>query len=119
MLECYEPSLVAWRVLSRVADGFMTVDEEDAIAVMNRLARPTGGDPAIVAGESGGVGLAGLIRAVADSEAKARLGLDKASRILVINTERATDPQRYAELVSMTPTDVIAGAMSRPKGASA
>jgi diaminopropionate ammonia-lyase len=119
MLECYEPSLVAWRVLSRVADGFMTVDEEDAIAVMNRLARPTGGDPAIVAGESGGVGLAGLIRAVADSEAKARLGLDKASRILVINTEGATDPQRYAELVSMTPTDVIAGAMSRPKGASA
>ncbi|RUW47644.1 diaminopropionate ammonia-lyase, partial [Mesorhizobium sp. M1A.F.Ca.ET.072.01.1.1] len=28
MLECYEPSLVAWRVLSRLADAFMTVDEE-------------------------------------------------------------------------------------------
>jgi diaminopropionate ammonia-lyase len=59
MLECYEPSRVAWRVLSRVADAFMTVDEEDAVAVMNRLARPTGDDPAIVAGESGGAGLAG------------------------------------------------------------
>jgi diaminopropionate ammonia-lyase len=46
MLECYEPSLVAWRVLSRVADAFMTVDEEDAVAVMNRLARPAGNDPA-------------------------------------------------------------------------
>jgi threonine dehydratase len=67
MLECYEPSLVAWRVLSRVADAFMTIDEEDAVAVMNRLARPAGNDPAIVAGESGGVGLAGLIRAAADS----------------------------------------------------
>jgi diaminopropionate ammonia-lyase len=65
MLECYEPSLVAWRVLSRVADAFMTVDEEDAVAVMNRLARPQGSDPAIVAGESGGAGLAGLIRAPA------------------------------------------------------
>ena len=32
MLECYEPSLVAWRVLSRVADAFMTVDDEDAVA---------------------------------------------------------------------------------------
>ena len=39
-----------------VADAFMTVDEEDAVAAMNRLARPAGGDPAIVAGESGGVG---------------------------------------------------------------
>ena len=42
MLECYEPSLVAWRVLARVADAFMTVDEEDAVAVMNWLARPAG-----------------------------------------------------------------------------
>src|SRR5438128_1446787 len=52
MLECYEPSLVAWRVLSRVADAFMTVEEADAVAAMNRLARPVAGDPAIVAGES-------------------------------------------------------------------
>ncbi len=70
MLECYEPSLVAWRVLSRVADAFMTVDEADAIAVMNRLARPAGNDPAIVAGESGGVGLAGLMRALDDRASK-------------------------------------------------
>lgn len=26
MLECYEPSLVAWRILSRSADAFMTVE---------------------------------------------------------------------------------------------
>ncbi|WP_292412947.1 pyridoxal-phosphate dependent enzyme, partial [Mesorhizobium sp.] len=45
MLECYEPSLVAWRVLSRIGDAFMTVDEEDAVSVMNRLARPSGDDP--------------------------------------------------------------------------
>ncbi|MGY4509330.1 threonine dehydratase [Bradyrhizobium sp. USDA 3650] len=40
MLECYEPSLVAWRILSRTADAFMTVDDEDAISVMKRLANP-------------------------------------------------------------------------------
>ncbi|WP_292277665.1 diaminopropionate ammonia-lyase, partial [Mesorhizobium sp.] len=39
MLECAEPSLIAWRVLARVADAFMTVEEEDAVAVMKRLAR--------------------------------------------------------------------------------
>ena len=102
MLDCYEPSLVAWRILSRVADGFMTVEDADAVAVMNRLARPAGNDPAIVAGESGGAGLAGLIAAAADPATWAQLGLDDSSRVFVINTEGATDPQRYAELVHPT-----------------
>jgi diaminopropionate ammonia-lyase len=106
MLECYEPSLVAWRVLSRVADAFMTVDEEDAVAVMNRLARPTGNDPAIVAGESGGAGLAGLIRAAADPKIRVALNLNEASHVFVINTEGATDPERYSELVGMRPDAV-------------
>lgn len=102
MLECYEPSPIAWRVLSRVADGFMTVGDEEAIAVMNRLARPAGQDPAIVSGESGGVGLAGVIRAAADPAVRQQLGLDAASRVLVINTEGATDPERYAELTGFS-----------------
>ncbi|MEI9411433.1 diaminopropionate ammonia-lyase [Mesorhizobium salmacidum] len=107
MLECYEASPVAWRVLARAADAFMTVDEDDAIAVMRRLARPAGNDPAIVAGESGGVGLAGLIQAMAGH--RTELGLDATSRVLVVNTEGATDPRRYAELVGMNPEDVLAG----------
>ncbi|MFK0692555.1 diaminopropionate ammonia-lyase [Mesorhizobium sp. IMUNJ 23033] len=107
MLECYEASPVAWRVLSRVGDAFMTVEEDDAVAVMNRLARPSGDDPAIVSGESGGAGLAGLIRAAASRDTRAALGLDAGSRVLVINTEGATDPGRYAELVGMAPEDVL------------
>ena len=107
MLECYDPSPLAWRVLSRVADGFMTVDDADAIAVMNRLARPTGGDPPIVAGESGGAGLAGAIRAATDPKMRANLGLTASSRLFVINTEGATDPARYAELVGMSPDEVM------------
>jgi diaminopropionate ammonia-lyase len=113
MLECYEPSLVAWRVLSRVADAFMTVNEEDAVTVMNRLARPAGNDPAIVAGESGGAGLAGLICAAADPEIRAVLRLNEASHVFVINTEGATDPERYAELVGMPPD----GVATRTEGA--
>jgi len=108
MLECHEPSPVAWRILARVADAFMTVEDADAIAVMNRLARPAGADPAIVAGESGGAGLAGLIRAAADGDIRATLALDASSRAFVINTEGATDPERYAELVGMSPSDVLA-----------
>jgi diaminopropionate ammonia-lyase len=107
MLECYEPSLVAWRILSRVADAFMTVEDDDAVAVMKRLAHPAAGDPAIVAGESGGVGLAGLIKAVGDPATKAALQLGPQSRILVINTEGATDPARYEEIVGESPGDVL------------
>lgn len=101
MLECYEPSLVAWRVLSRVADAFMLVEEQDAVSVMNRLGRPVGGDPVVVSGESGGVGLAGLIRIASDPDARAAIRLGADARVLVINTEGATDPERYAELTGL------------------
>jgi len=108
MLECYEPSLVAWRILSRVADAFMTVDEDEAISVMKRLADPVGTDPAIVAGESGGVGLAGLIRAAGDPAIRQALSLDGHSRILLVNTEGATDPGKYQEIVGRSPAAVAA-----------
>ncbi|MGE6781894.1 diaminopropionate ammonia-lyase [Ensifer adhaerens] len=107
MLECYEPSLVAWRILSRVADAFMTVEEEDAVSVMNRLARPIGSDPAIVSGESGGVGLAGLLAVARDPALRERLGLTAQSRVFAINTEGATDPERYAALVGLSPEAVV------------
>jgi diaminopropionate ammonia-lyase len=99
MLECYEPSLAAWQVLERCADAFMTVDEPDAIEAMRTLARPSGRDTPIVAGESGGVGLAGLVRAARDPDVRAALQLTSSSRALVINTEGATDPERYEALV--------------------
>lgn len=106
MLECYTPSLVAWRILSRAADAFMTVDEDDAVSIMRRLADPLDGDPAIVSGESGGVGLAGLLKVVADPAAKAALSLSAQSRILVVNTEGATDPGHYAVIVGRSAAEV-------------
>lgn len=99
MLECYEPSLVAWRILSRAANAFLTVDEDDAIAAMRLLANPSGSDPAIVAGESGGVGLAGLLRAARHGSLRRALSLDRRSRVLVFNTEGATDAGAYEALV--------------------
>ena len=109
MLECYEPSLIAFRVLSRVADGFMTVDEEDATAVMRRLAAPVAQDAPVVAGESGGAGLAGALAVLRDPDLGARIGLGPQARVLVINTEGATDPQVYARIVGRSPEAVLAG----------
>jgi diaminopropionate ammonia-lyase len=103
MLECFTPSLLAWRILCRSADAFMTVDEGDAILALRRLARPLAGDPALIAGESGGAGLAGLLRAAADRNMRAALGLNAQSRVLLVNTEGATDPPRYRQLLGPGP----------------
>lgn len=108
MLECYEPSLVAWRILSRAADAFMAVQEEDAAAAMRLLASPKGRDPVVVAGESGAAGLAGLVAALEDPEARSALRLDARSRVFLINTEGATDKARYSKIVGRTPEDLRA-----------
>jgi diaminopropionate ammonia-lyase len=46
------------------------------------------------------------MRAVADPAIRSALGLDTSSRVLVINTEGATDPERYAQLVGLAPAEV-------------
>lgn len=113
MLECCEPSLIAWRVLSRAAGAFMTADDEDAIGAMKRLANPTESDLAVVAGESAGAGLAALLKAASDPELLAKIGL--VSRVFLINTEGATDPRLYEELVGVTPAHVDAKNLKLPK----
>lgn len=109
MLECHEPSLIAFRVLERVADGFMTVDEHIVPEVMRRLALPVEDDPAVVSGESGGAGLAGLLTVLRDPEIAAAIGLGPQARVLVINTEGATDPALYEEIVGRSPEAVLKG----------
>ena len=108
MLECYEPSLIAFRILARVADGFMTVEEDAAPEVMKRLARPVDGDPPIVSGESGGAGLGGVLTVLRQPELAAKIGLDARARVLVINTEGATDPGLYQRIVGRMPDEVLA-----------
>lgn len=106
MLECYEPSLLAWKLLSPLATAFLTVDEGDAIRAMKALAFPPAGGEPIVAGESGAAGLAGLLVAASDPNIRAALNLTSNSRVLVINTESATDEPRYAELVGVSAADI-------------
>lgn len=106
MLDCRAPSPVAWRVLARAADAFMDVEDDDAIAAMKQLATPLGDDPALVAGESGAAGFAGLMRASRDGQMRDQLGLNETARVLLIATEGATDPERYASLVGRKPEEV-------------
>ena len=101
MLECYTPSLVAWRILQTTADAFMTITDHDAKTAMRALAfrkvHP------IVSGESGAAGLAGLMKIAMDSPSRELIGLDKNSRVLLINTETATDLESYLSIVGRHP----------------
>lgn len=99
MLECYEPSLIAWQILEKAADAFIDVPEESAVSMMRQLARPRGGDTQLRIGESGVAGLAGLQLAAEGSVSRGALGLDTSSRVLVLGTEGDTDPALYRQLV--------------------
>jgi diaminopropionate ammonia-lyase len=94
-LDCGAVSLVAFEVLHRLADAFVLISDQAAIASMRRLNAQAG----IVAGECAGAGLAVLDGLRDDPRARAALGLDSASRVLLIGTEGATDPEAYRRLL--------------------
>lgn len=98
-LSCGEVSEYAWRILSEGAEFFQTITDSEGIAVMHLLADEGRAGAQIVAGESAGAGLAGLMAAAADPKARQTLRLNPASRILVFGTEGATDPDLYAALL--------------------
>ena len=49
---------------------------------------------------------AGALGGLRDPQARAGLKLDGSSRVFAVVTEGATDPERYAELVGLTPAEV-------------
>ncbi len=102
-LSCGEVSLVAWDVLSRGADGSMTIPDDFVGPTMRLLAKSSTGDQAIVAGESAVAGLAGLISARCSKELSQKLHLDENSRVVVIGSEGATDIEIYREIVGDLP----------------
>lgn len=98
-LACGEVSALAWEVLSIGANDFMTVNDASVPLTMQLLARGFNGDPSIEAGESAVAGLAALITARHSEEDSQRLGLDESSRVFILGTEGATDPEVYTRLL--------------------
>ena len=98
-LACGEVSVLAWEILATGVDDFLTLSEEAVPATMRLLARGFGEDPAIEAGESAVPGLAATILACQSPKLVQALGLTTNSRVLVIGTEGATDPELYESLI--------------------
>ena len=95
-LNCGQPSPVAWPTVSHGLDLFLAIDDDAARAAMRALA-----GVGVVAGETGAAGLGGLLalRHGTDPATRAACGLTPQARVLVFNTEGATDPDAYASVV--------------------
>lgn len=101
-LACGEPSTVAWVLLRDYADMFISCGDAVSAKAMRMLGNPLPGDPQVISGESGAVGLGVLSLIQRDpllKEIAEKLQLNKHSRILMISTEGDTDPQGYREIV--------------------
>ncbi|WP_394823887.1 pyridoxal-phosphate dependent enzyme [Pendulispora albinea] len=86
-LDCREPSLLAFHVLSRVAHGFVTVT--DAAAGQAAVQMAHDGVALSPCGASGGAGLMAVCK---DASVRSALGLDAGSRVLLFGTEAAGAP---------------------------
>lgn len=98
-LACGEVSALAWKILKVGADDFLTLNEKAVPNTMRLLAGGFEGDPRIEAGESAVAGLAALISARNSPEISEQLALDESSRVFVLGTEGATDPELYQRLI--------------------
>jgi diaminopropionate ammonia-lyase len=103
-LNCAIPSAISFPLLRRYVDCFMSVEDDRAREAMCELAAE-----GIVAGETGAAGLAGLLELVRGRHNLASagwLGLDHTSRVLLFNTEGATDPASFTHIVGRSPDTI-------------
>lgn len=89
----------AWEILGPATTAVAVVPDDAAAVAMRMLADDAGADPSLISGESGAAGLAGLLAIAGRENARASLGLDGSSRVLLVSTEGATDALVYERLV--------------------
>lgn len=106
-LACGNASSLAWQIISQAVDDFLAIGDEDVISTMRLLAAGSQHNIPIVAGESGAAGLAGLLSIARMPANQASIKLGPESRVLLINTEGATAPMLYQELVSQSAECVV------------
>ena len=101
-LACGDPNPIAWEVLYDCADGFIKCPDYVSAKGMRVGGVPLQGDPYIITGESGAVSLGALMFIMELDRYKPireALGLDEKSRVLLVNSERNTDPDEYRRVV--------------------
>jgi diaminopropionate ammonia-lyase len=101
-LACGEPSTVGWKILRDYSDMYISCPDYVAARGMRILGHPLKGDPKVISGESGAVGLGILSLILNENSLKVIaeiLNINKDSKILIISTEGDTDPDNYRKVV--------------------
>ena len=102
-----EASAEAWQMLSAGAFAFLTVPDQAAVDAMRQAARPAPADPPAVIGDTGSAGWAGFLAASKNPALRRQLGMDGESRVVMVATEGATDPEVYRDIVGMSADEVL------------
>jgi diaminopropionate ammonia-lyase len=101
-LACGEPNPIGWEILRDFCSCYVSCDDFVAANGVRILANPLEGDSRVEAGESGAVGI-GLLDLLCNSDRladlKHELEIGPDSTLLFFNTEGATDPVNYQEIV--------------------
>ncbi len=96
---CGVPNPVAWEILRRQVDCFVSVPDWVTANGMRILGNPLRGDPAVTSGESGAVSI-GLAEWIArDTALRDAFGISRESKIITISTEGDTDQEMYRKIV--------------------
>ena len=101
-LACGDPSPIAFEILSKNADAFLSVPDYIAARGMRVLSCPLTGDPFMISGESGAAPLGALYSVMTEKGAedlRNKLGLNKQSRVFIVNTEGNTDPKHFRRII--------------------
>ena len=97
-LACGEPNILSWDILRNHVSAFVSCPDWVSARGMRMLGMPVKGDPSVVSGESGAVGM-GLISAIMEDDTyqdlREHLELDRFSQVLMFSTEGDTDPEKY------------------------
>ena len=97
-LACGEPNTLSWDILKNHAACFVSCPDWVSARGMRILGSPLKGDPRVISGESGAVGM-GLVTTIMTDPGyaalKEALGLDETSTVLLFSTEGDTDPDNY------------------------
>ena len=100
-LACGEPNIISWDILRNHVSAFVSCPDWVSARGMRMLGAPVKGDPRVISGESGAVGM-GLLSSIMEDEAykdlREQLALDKNVQALMFSTEGDTDPDKYMSI---------------------
>ena len=101
-LACGEPNTISWDILRNHVSAFVSCPDWVSARGMRMLGVPVKGDPVVISGESGAVGM-GLIAALMENDEyqdlRQAIGLDRFSQVLLFSTEGNTDPMKFRKVL--------------------